>query len=61
MSADRNFLEEAIHIVKGESLLLPTPEHLQALNDSRRYWRDAALAQKPVVIDDEPKAARRAS
>ena len=58
---DRNFLEEAIAIVKGESLLRPEPEHLEALNDSRRYWRNAALQHKPIVVEDEPKAARRVS
>lgn len=49
---DRNYLDEAIRILKGESLLLPQVEHLQALNESRVFWRDSAFAARsplPVV------------
>lgn len=43
---ERNFLDEAIRILKGESLLLPQVEHLQALNESRVFWRTSALGHQ---------------
>ncbi len=49
MNDDRDYLEEALRIVRGDSLLLPQVEHLQALNDSRVYWRTAVLDKRAKV------------
>lgn len=53
----RNFLDEAIRIIKGQSMLLPQIEHLQALNDSRIYWRAAFLGQQGRTTDTQRRAS----
>ncbi len=57
---ERNYLEEAIRILKGESILQPEPAHLAALNESRIYWRTAALGKLARVAHDSrrPEIAR---
>ncbi len=56
----RNYLEEAIRILKGESILQPEPAHLAGLNESRLYWRTAALGKLARVAHDarRPEIAR---
>jgi hypothetical protein len=60
-ATERNYLEEAIRILKGESLLLPEPAHLIALNESRVYWRTAALAKPTSTAARLATIERRAS
>ena len=39
----RNFLEEALLILRGDSMRLPELQHLIAINESRVYWRTRVL------------------
>jgi hypothetical protein len=34
----RNYLKEAVRIARGETLMVPEREHLQALHESRVLW-----------------------
>jgi hypothetical protein len=58
---DRDFLEEARRILRGDSLLQPQIEHLRALNDSRTFWRQAATLHQQVNVVLTPPAARRSA
>jgi hypothetical protein len=60
MNDERNYLDEAIRILKGESLLQPEVAHLRALNESRLYWRAAALGHQSAA-QKVAQAERRAS
>lgn len=58
MTEPRNYLEEAVRIARGESMLLPQIEHLRALNESRVYWRTVALGhqiQPPQTLTPQPE------
>ena len=55
---ERLDLDEAIAIARGGSLLLPEPRHCRALNDSRIYWREAAMTRHRVPMPP-PQALRQ--
>jgi hypothetical protein len=54
---DRNYLEEALRILRGQSLLQPQVEHLQALNESRIYWRTSSLGHHARVVPEPARPA----
>jgi hypothetical protein len=48
VSQQRDYLQEALLIVRGASMLLPERQHLIALNESRIAWRDHACAERSL-------------
>jgi hypothetical protein len=56
MNEPRNYLDEALRIIKGTSLLQPQVEHLIALNESRVYWRTSSLGHFSRVAPEPSRA-----